>query len=306
MTPTGLASPPQDPELHDPALAEAGAEARPVIAARMRRALPQRFIGPPLWISAAAHLIVVVALLLYAQFGPESTPLPIGRTATVEYVDLVVPSDLPAAEAPAADEPAAPAAEVSPDTPAPTQPAAQEPAAGAPPRIITSGGGEQTVPPEQEAGGGGGGVAERLRPGFRDPRLYTDPGLGRLQQPGPSDAQRYQEHLQARIDALNDSMYGGSGPNTDWTVKDGSGRRWGVSEDGVHLGPLTIPRALVPFPAASGTNQDLEQEREIRRQREEIQRQEADRERRRALQERNAEARERRGQQGGSGEDPGS
>ena len=125
-----------------------------------------------------------------------------------------------------------------------------------------------------------------------------------MRQPGMSDVQRYREHFQARIDALNDSMYGATGPNTDWTMKDGSGNRWGVSEDGVHLGPLTIPRALVPFPAASGTNQDLEEAREQQRQREEIDRQEADRERRGALEESRAAAEERRReQQQGGGPD---
>src|SRR5690606_9739517 len=112
-------------------------------------------------------------------------------------------------------------------------------------------GGEQAVPAgEDGAEGGGAGVAERLRPGFSDPRLYADPEIARLRQPGISDAERYRRHFQARIDALNDSMYGGSRPNTDWTTTDGSGNRWGISEEGIHLGPLKIPRALVPFPAA--------------------------------------------------------
>ena len=75
MTPIGLASPPQDTELHDPALVETGAEARPVIPARPRRTLPQRFIGPPLWLSLGAHLLILVALLLYVRFGPETTPI---------------------------------------------------------------------------------------------------------------------------------------------------------------------------------------------------------------------------------------
>lgn len=306
MTPIGLAPPPPDTELHDPALAEIGAGAQPFIPIHARRSLPQRFVGPPLWISVAAHALVLAALLLYVRFGPESTPRAPISGGTVQYVvDVVLPSELaPGLEAaPPASEPeqaAAPASTgAAPATPAPsTAPSA--------PQVITSQGGEQTVPAAQERGdGGGASVSERLRPGFSDPRLYADPKIARLREPGLSDAAEYRRHFQARIDALNDSLYGGSGPNTDWTVKDGSGDRWGISEDGVHLGPLTIPRALVPFPAASGKNQDLEQEREQRRQREEIQRQEADRERRRALQERNAEAGERREQEQREGGDPG-
>lgn len=302
MTPIGLAPPPDDIELHEPADAELGAEPRHVIPVHSRRSLPQRFVGPPLWISIGAHALALAGLLLYVHFGPETTPLarPDGEQ-TVQYVDLVGPAELNAGDAAPADEPVLPATEAAAEPGAQTSPAAP---AGGVPQVITSQGGEAVVPAAAEGETGGGSVAERLRPGFSDPRLYADPDITRMREPGLSDTERYRRHFQARIDAMNDSLYGRTGPNTDWTVKDGSGQRWGVSEDGLHLGPLTIPRALVPFPAASGTNQDLEQDREQRRQREEIDRQEADRERRRALEESNAAARERRERQQGGADDP--
>jgi len=299
MTPIGLAPPPDDVELHEPAEAELGAEPRHVIPAHSRRSLPQRFLGPPLWISIGAHALALAGLLLYVHFGPETTPLgrP-GAEQTVQYVDLVLPGELTAADAAPADQPVLPATEAAAAAPSPAAPA------GGVPQVITSQGGEAAVPAAAEGEAGGGSVAERLRPGFSDPRLYADPDITRMREPGLSDTERYRRHFQARIDAMNDSLYGRTGPNTDRTVKEGSGQRGGASEDGLHLGPLTIPRALVPFAAASGTNQDLEQDREQRRQREEIDRQEADRERRRALEESNAAARQRRERQQSGGGDP--
>lgn len=302
MTPIGLAPPPNEPELHDSAQAELAAEGRSVVPHPSRRALPQRFFGVPLWISVGAHALVLLGLLLYVNFGPEATPR---RAAlqTVQYVDLVLPSEVePAAVAPPT-EAAGPAQPDASTEATPTPPGTSTPAAGAPP-VITSQGGESVVPEGNPDATGAGSVAERLRPGFSDPRLYADPQAARLREPGLSDAERYRQHFQARIDALNDSMYGGSGPNTDWTTEDGSGRRWGISEEGIHLGPLKIPRALVPFPAASGTNQDLQEAREQRQQREEIDRQEVDRERRRALEESNAAARQRRESEQSGGADP--
>lgn len=290
MTPIGLAPPPHETDLHEPASAELVPEARPIVPLPARRRSPERFFGRPLWISVGAHALLLAALLLYLRFGPEMTPL--GRPATeqtVQYVDLVLPSE---AEAEAVEAEQAPVDAASAAS-SPDPPSAAPRSQGAAPEVITSQGGNEPMPPP--AASGGPGVAERLRPGFSDPRLYADPEINRMRQPPVSDVERYRRHFQARIDALNDSMYGG-GPNTDWTVKDGSGNRWGISEDGLHLGPLTVPRALVPFPAATGTNQDLEEAREQRRQREEIDRQEADRAVRKAREESAAAARARREQ----------
>jgi hypothetical protein len=306
MTPPSLAPPPGDTELDQAAPAELVSESRSVLPAPSRRTLPTRFAGPPLWLSAGGHLLLLAALLLYVRFGPESSPL--GRPApqqVIEYVDLVATAEIaqeaPTAEPPVAGEP--PAVEPASPGARPAAPAGAVLVPGGVPSVISSEGG---AAPPMGATSGGGGAAERLRPGFSDPRLYADPEIARMRQPGKSDLQRYREHFQARIDALNDSMYGATGPNTDWTVKDGSGNRWGVSEEGVHLGPLTIPRFLIPTPPPSGTNQDLEEARERQRQRDEIQRQEADREVRRARQESQDAARERREQQRSGEPDPGS
>jgi hypothetical protein len=123
---------------------------------------------------------------------------------------------------------------------------------------------------------------EGLRTGPRDPRLWVNPRDVPL--PEQSDRERYQAHIQARIDAMNDSIRGDAERArraTDWTVTDKDGRRWGLSPEGLHLGGVTVPPQLVPRPAATGDNQSQERQREEQRQRDEIRRQEEARERRR-------------------------
>ncbi|CAN5846430.1 hypothetical protein BH23GEM6_BH23GEM6_15110 [soil metagenome] len=123
---------------------------------------------------------------------------------------------------------------------------------------------------------------EGLRTGPRDPRLWVNPRDVPL--PEQSDRERYQVHIQARIDAMNDSIRGDAERArraTDWTVTDKEGRRWGLSPEGLHLGGVTVPPQLVPRPAATGDNQSQERQREEQRQRDEIRRQEEARERRR-------------------------
>jgi hypothetical protein len=97
-----------------------------------------------------------------------------------------------------------------------------------------------------------------------------------------SNQQKYMEHLSARIQASNDSVAGTTRKRPDWTFKDARGRQWGVNDKGVHLGPVTIPKALIPNARSSGTNKEVEAAREVAKQREEIDRQETDRARRAA------------------------
>jgi hypothetical protein len=141
--------------------------------------------------------------------------------------------------------------------------------------------------------GAGAAAAASLRPGYRDSRLYVETPL--LPDIDKSPEQRYAEHLNARMDAVRDSMAveaGRADMRPDWVHTDGSGNRWGLSEEGLHLGGITIPRALIPNPRATGDTQSQQAERERQRQRDEIQRQEADRARRATQEERNRAAQE--------------
>jgi hypothetical protein len=106
---------------------------------------------------------------------------------------------------------------------------------------------------------------------------------------------RYMAQLEARIRAWNDSVAGNAERArraTDWTVRDGSGGRWGVSPEGIHLGGVTLPPVTFPTGGSDPDHRARAEERE--RTRREIDRQEADTERRRAQQEAARQTRERR------------
>lgn len=173
------------------------------------------------------------------------------------------------------------------------------------PRALDVRSGPATGPGSAEEPSNAPAARDALRPGFRDGRLYVDPRAIRVER-APDRHALYMEHLQARIDALNDSTYG-RGPDTDWTHTDAEGRRWGISPEGLHLGGLTIPRELLPLPRSTGRNAEQEAERERARQREEIIRQEDDRAREEARERsrKAAEERRRRGGGGGGGDDGG-
>src|SRR5690606_33569453 len=145
MTPTGLAPPPHDADLHDSVDLELDGSAGSVIPRPSRRTLPQRFVGPPLWISLGAHLLALLAIILYVRYGPDPAPF-IAAGAPIEYVDLITSEELAALEdqilpdepdpqeAPPQDE----SAEASP-----IQPSA--PPATGPGEVITSEGGETEI-----------------------------------------------------------------------------------------------------------------------------------------------------------------
>lgn len=244
-----------------------------------------------LLVSAATHAVLLLLTGDFLTIDPLATR---GRAApdpeTFAGLEWVVPvpegaeGDSPPA-APAEEEPA----EVR-DREVPTvlrvRPGEAEP--------------EPTAPAAAPGGtpAGQGSARDALRPGYRDPRLYVDPKALGVQGEQQSSHEKYMEHLQARIDAVNDSMGAAAAREQaakDWTFRDKNGKRWGLSEDGLHLGGLTVPRALVPLPGPTGDNQSLEAAREQQRQRDEIRRQEEAGERRDTLRERARAIRERGG-----------
>jgi hypothetical protein len=305
MSTPGLAPPP--PEIRRPSAAPATpapSRRRPVITPPRVRPVVE-FGRLPVAISALVHLVVFSVLAVVIRFGPGVLPeRPVGSTGeAVEYIDLAWPVGTPGDGAGLESSPDAGPPELSPD---PTQPGRLRDAAPllfpggvtsgipapAPTGAVGTGGGGGAAP------AGPGGVGDRLRPGFRDPRLYVDQATESLKTTDTrSQHEIYMEHLTERIRASNDSMgIANREPNTDWTLRDGQGRRWGLSEDGLHLGPLTVPKELVPRPTATGDNRSLEAQREQQRQREEIQRQEDARARRAAQEEAARRNRERAGQ----------
>jgi hypothetical protein len=268
MTNSGLASPPRAAPQRPPHSAPEGSVER-IIGPRRRDAFG-RILGWSLFLSAAAHVLVLLLSPLFIQTDrPPGSLVPVMGEAEqqlgMQIVEVIASENAPD-PTPVDEQETTPALPVPPpptQAPAPADGAGQSPPAA---------GGEQPAGPS---------TRDALQPGYRDPRLYVAPRpLPELGQ--QTDHERYMEHLQARIDAVNDSMAVEARRNSttaDWTVTDGSGNRWGLSSDGLHLGGVTIPRELLPLPGATGDNQRLQEERDRQRQRDEIQRQEEARER---------------------------
>jgi hypothetical protein len=237
----------------------------------------ERVFGFGVLASVLLHLLLFLLLSDLVRIGvmPGGPPAAPERVAVRTEIQLLNPvASETAPEIPAEEEPPTPERPVPARTPA------------APPRP----GAAAAEPAEAPAAPGTGSARDALRPGFRDPRLYVTPR--EIVPDQRTEHERYMEHLQARVDALNDSINAGY-PVTDWTVRDRDGKRWGLSPEGLHLGGVTVPRALLPLPAATGDNAQLERAREQQRQREEIRRQEEDRDRRATQEERVRSTRER-------------
>jgi hypothetical protein len=266
------------------------------------RARPRTGRGP-IGLSLAFHLVVLSAVVLLLRIGPGvRVGEPPAPAAEVQYFDLDfptggAPTGIPAASSPATTSaPAAPADGIArprrpeeeplafPAGPAPTR-APSGAVGGAQPGAggagAAEGGGAEATGGEA---GAGGSIGERLRPGYRDARLYVDQKVESLKEVDTrTDIQKYRDRLQAALQASNDSAWAqGSHPNTDWTKTDRNGRKWGMDEKGVYLGGIRIPKALVPTPRATGTNKELEAARQQQKQHDEIQRQEEAAERKKA------------------------
>jgi hypothetical protein len=206
----------------------------------------RRILAWGLGISAALHLLLLLfasrAWLPIAEHGSGAAPeaRPTGRAfPEMQALNLRVIEDAesPPAEAP----PETPAAERPPPrrTEEPEEPPARvEPTT---PPARTAEPGERTTAPEGQTTAPST-PAERLRPGFGDPRLWE-----RAEAPPPpvkSDLDIARERVYARLEMLNDSAAAeaaAAGRATDWTFTDKDGKKWGISPGKVHLGGVTLP-----------------------------------------------------------------
>ncbi|MFL5386850.1 MAG: hypothetical protein ACJ8GN_30525, partial [Longimicrobiaceae bacterium] len=139
-----------------------------------------------------------------------------------------------------------------------TAPAA--PGAGAP----SAGGGDAI---EGDAAGG------RFGAGYGDRRLVVTPQA--VPEREKSEHERYMDHLNSRLGALNDSAAAEAAHQRrlrNWTVKDRSGREWGIGEGGVPvIAGQRLPTRIAP-PIYNGRDRE-DAERNAARQRTEIERQ---------------------------------
>jgi len=189
-------------------------------------------------ISAVLHIVLVALYPLLWDRGSSApfpgSSAPVVRPPGTELIRLrEVAGDAPVAPAPVrAVDPQAVVSSLPPAQAAPS-PAPLEIVVGGPPA-----GPLPTLP---------GSVAERLRPGQVDRRLWAIPREATLLEP----SQLAQLRLLWAILELNDSTAlaeAAARSLTDWTFTDDDGGRWGISPSGLHLGDFTLP---LPFPVGA-------------------------------------------------------
>ncbi len=182
---------------------------------RYRRALAIGVI-----ISVAVHAAIVLLsplLVRYAERGGVTVPPPTPPRAAPEGMQVV---EVMTPEA----QPVEPTPEPEPEPEAEPGPVAEAPT-------------EEETEPALSA-------ADRLRPRVGDWRLWIMPPLARNESPTPAErTEELNDRLRGVIEAYEDSMAAAAERRADamdWTVGE-EGNKWGVSPEGLHLGPITLP-----------------------------------------------------------------
>ena len=91
---------------------------------------------------------------------------------------------------------------------------------------------------------GGGGPTRGVRPSYTGPEVWATPG--RILTAPRTTVQVIDDAIRADIGAITDSVLA-LGPRrdpTDWTVER-NGRKWGIDQRAIRLGPVSIPTALL-------------------------------------------------------------
>jgi len=106
------------------------------------------------------------------------------------------------------------------------------------------------TPAAQAEGGtgpviGGGGPTRGVTPAFTDPRLWapTDPAPIRPRTP----TERLDSAIASRVHHLEDSLraLGPQRADGDWSWTGKDGKKYGIDQKYIHLGPFSIPTALL-------------------------------------------------------------
>jgi hypothetical protein len=107
------------------------------------------------------------------------------------------------------------------------------------------------------SGRSGGTLADRLRPAYVDPRITTTTAFPPAEKTG---AEALRERILGQISVYNDSIAEDAAirrRDSDWTLKGKNGERWGVSEEGLHLGKITIPAKAIAFTPPPGRREEI-------------------------------------------------
>lgn len=92
---------------------------------------------------------------------------------------------------------------------------------------------------------GGGGPLRGVQPRYHDPRLWGQPGA--VATAPKTSAQQLDSVITGDVGAYNDSMRIAAANRrdpTDWTVTK-NGQKYGVDQKYIHLGPVSIPTAIL-------------------------------------------------------------
>lgn len=91
---------------------------------------------------------------------------------------------------------------------------------------------------------GGGGPTRGVRPSYTGPRVWTPPT--RILSAPRSTAQVIDDAIRADVGRITDSLLAVTPRRapTDWTVER-NGRKWGIDERAIRLGPVSIPTAVL-------------------------------------------------------------
>ena len=202
----------------------------------------KRRLSPAVLVSLAAHavvgLVIVQSLLMPTQLSriftrEKRAAVPAERIGFLSIPRGAGPavagrsggdgSPASAAPAPALVAPAA----VPDGVPAPPAAAQPAPVTGTGPLV------------------GGGGPTRGVRPSYTGPRVWSPPRTTILSAPRTT-REVIDDAIRADIGRITDSVVA-LGPQrnpTDWTVER-NGRKWGVDEKFIRLGPVSIPTAVL-------------------------------------------------------------
>jgi hypothetical protein len=199
---------------------------------------PRKKVSTAFLVSLGVHVVVIIAfarmLILNTDFSQNPKPQ-LAPAERVGFVRLVRPGEKPTPGKAGGDgrPEVSRAIHVTPPTSVPT--------------MIPAPAAAVTKPTEEGGTGplvGGGGPVRGVRPNYSDGRLWTPPQP--IISPPKTVAQTIDSLIADAIAPYNDSVarVAQQRDPTDWTIKKG-GYKWGIDRRAIHLGPFSVPTALL-------------------------------------------------------------
>jgi hypothetical protein len=199
---------------------------------------PRKKVSTAFLVSLGVHVVVIIAfarmLILNTDFSQNPKPQ-LAPAERVGFVRLARPGEKPTPGKAGGDgrPEVSRAIHVTPPTSVPT--------------MIPAPAAAVTKPTEEGGTGplvGGGGPVRGVRPNYSDGRLWTPPQP--IISPPKTVAQTIDSLIADAIAPYNDSVarVAQQRDPTDWTIKKG-GYKWGIDRRAIHLGPFSVPTALL-------------------------------------------------------------